>query len=195
MVTGSGQHLLTLVENEHLKASEEPTIIILRDPFNNYASFLKLIQNPNFGPLSFFPFMQYWKEYAKEIIQETNLLPNKIFISYNDWVESERYRRDVVKELELQFGLKTKFDDTIKNKMTMYGGGSSFDGLEYVNEASKMKVFDRYKFWENSFVYRKEVDTPEVKSLSEKIFGYYPFKAVEKKPVPDMQKMLDQILG
>lgn len=195
MVTGNSENILTLVENEHLQASEEPTIIILRDPFNNYASFLKLVQNPNFGPLSFFTFMEHWKEYAREVVGETNLLPNKIVISYNDWVESEKYRKDVVKEVEIQFGVKTKFDDSLHKKMTIYGGGSSFDGLEHVNEADRMKVHERYKFYENAYVYRKEVDTPEIKALSEKIFGFYPFKIVEKKPVSDMQKMLEQLLS
>lgn len=195
MVIGQSNVTLDLVENERIKESDQPSIIILRDPFNNYASFLKLTANPNFGTLAFFPFLDYWKEYANEVLANTELLKNKIFISYNDWVQSESYRRDVIKEVTCQFGVNTQFDDSLHKKMTIYGGGSSFDGLDHVNAANKMNVLERYKFYGNSFVYRKMVDTPEIKNFSEKIFGFYPFEVTDRKKVTSEQKTFQDLLG
>ncbi len=195
MVDEKADNTLDLVENEHIKSSDEPTIIILRDPYNNYASFLKLVQNPNFGPLSFFTFIEHWKEYAKEAVGDTNLLSNKITISYNDWVSSEDYRKGILERLEKKFKVETKFDDSLKNSMTVYGGGSSFDGLDFVQSANEMKVLERYKEFQGSVGYRASVDTPEIKELSERLFKFYPWKPIDKSAVADMRSIIEQILG
>ncbi len=191
MVNAAVKHTLNLKENERLPEGNEPTIIILRDPYNNFASFLKLTKNPNFGTLSFLSFMKYWVEYAKEVSGETNRLTNKVVISYNDWVDSETYRRNVVEYIGEKFGLETKFDDSLKNQMTKYGGGSSFDGLTHIRSADKMKVCERFKEFEGLRTYRGEVDTPQVRGLADKIFNFYPWPPVEKKDNSEMLRILN----
>ncbi len=195
LMDNTREHVLDIQENDHLKIGDQPAIIIIRDPFNNYASYLKLCDNPNFTTLSFFPFLQYWKEYAREAVGETNFLKNKVVISYNDWVDSQDYRKDVVAEIGKKFGIETKFDDSLKTNMTKFGGGSSFDGLMFIKDADKMKVHERFKFYESSARYRAAVDTQEIRELSDKIFRYYPWKTVEKSPDRDMWQTMNDILG
>jgi hypothetical protein len=181
MVAASPDHTIELFENELIRPSVAPTIIILRDPYNNYASYLELVKNPNYGPLSFFPILKYWQEYAREALGETNRLRNRVFISYNDWVNSEEYRKNIVAMIGSRFGIETKFDDSLFQKMTPYGGYSSFDGNTHKEDATKMKVHERWKKFENSIRYRENVDTPEIRELSEKLFNFYPLAKVEPK--------------
>lgn len=190
-----GEDILELYENERIPETDEPSIIILRDPYNNYASFSKFLNNPNYGPLSFFPILEYWTDYAKEVSGETNNLKNKYVILYNGWVDSEDYRKKVVKEIGEKFGVKLSFNDAEKNHMTPFGGGSSFDGLDFVRSANEMKVNKRYQNYESSISYRSRVDTPEMKILSEKIFGFYPWKRVEKPKSPSGNKVLEDFFS
>jgi len=184
---------LDLYENEELKASDEPVVIILRDPFNNYASFKELVKNPNYGPLSFFPFLERWKSYARECVGETNFFSNKVYITYNTWTTSLEYRKAIVDTIGRRFGVATSFDDSLRQHMTKYGGYSSFDGRTYIDSASMMKVNERYKFYEGSAAYRENVDTPEIRELSEKLFDFYPFKPLEKRDSGMTQLMFNDL--
>lgn len=195
LITTDTDTILDIKENEPIPESDEPSIVILRDPYNNFASFSRLVQNPNYGPISFFPFLKFWVDFAKEAAGETSKLSNKIFISYNDWVDSEDYRKEIVRSIEEKFHVKVLFDDSLKNHMTIYGGGSSFDGLQNVRTANMMKVHERYKYFEKSVIYRKAVDTPEIKNLSEKLFKFYPWKPVEKKSNSGTFRNLQDFFG
>jgi len=188
---GDKDTILELHENEKLPEHSEPAIIILRDPYNNFASFYKIQNNANYGSLSFFPFLEYWVAYAKEAGGDTNFLKNKVVIAYNQWVNSEDYRKQVVNEIGLKFHVKTQFNDSVKNHMTVYGGGSSFDGLNFVRSADQMKVHERYKNYEQSLLYRNRVDTHEMKVLSEKLFKFYPWVPVEKPRRDDRPQILE----
>jgi len=192
IVEGDGPKI-TVYENLRLRDEVNPSIIILRDPYNNYASYLKMIQNPNYGQFFAFPILEYWKEYAEEVIGNTNFLRNKYFINYNLWAESEEYRRNLVWEMSVIFKTKMNFDDSLKDKLSLLGGGSSFDGLEYAKTASKMKVNERYKNYADNRLYRSKVDTPEFRKLSERIFKFYPFPTVEKPQEQDMHSIMDRL--
>jgi len=187
--------LLDVHENTKLQRNEELSIIVLRDAYNSYASFLKLINTPNFGPFYTFPFMTRWTEYAQEIVGETNLLPNKIVVLYNKWVTSAEYRLEILTAIAAALELTVNFHDTTLSDLTTWGGGSSFDGLQFVKQAHQMKVMERYKEYLKSASYHRSVNTPEVAKLNEKIFDFNPFRKVEKPRELNMQNFMDEFFG
>jgi hypothetical protein len=103
-------------------------ILILRDPVNTFAS---RIRKASRGENSAYPqalnddmirIINLWKEYAREFIGETAILPNKICIYFNKWYSSVEYRKSVAASLGL------KFTDVGYNTISRIGGGSSFEG-------------------------------------------------------------------
>ena len=194
LVQGEGV-TIKILENRPIESSDRPTVVILRDPFNNYASFKKLVQSPNFGAVSFVPFLKYWTDYAKEVVGETNLLTNKIFISYNRWASSEEYRKQIILEFGNKFSIPVRFDDSLKEVVTRFGDGSSFDGFNFAYQASMMKVNERYKNYETNPLFRSEVATPEITKLSQQIFHFNPFEPVEKVIHRDAHSILDDLFG
>lgn len=148
-------------------------IIILRDPYNLFASKLNWVykekRTPN--PESFKLIISYWKQYAKEFLGETNYLKDKVPISYNLWFCSKKYRMNIARKLDLKFTDKGMYE-VAKYGPTLWG--ASFDGLSYDGNANLMKVLDRWKNFRNDNVYKKIILDDEMLSLSDKIFGEIP---------------------
>lgn len=157
------------------KSSKKFDILVLRDPFNYFASRMKLegmgLLDPNIrtrlvNKKSRNILTHLWKDYAKEYFGKTDYLKNnKIVINFNKWSEDQSYRKELARKLHL------KFSDRRMNKMTRAGPGSSFDKLKYVNDGGKMKVLERWKVMKNYPFYRAVFKDKGLVNLSNKIFG------------------------
>jgi hypothetical protein len=86
-------------------------------------------------------------------------------VSYNEWVTSVEYRREVAAALGLEF------DDRGAHKVPAAAGGSSFDGTAYDGRAEEMPVLRRWHRFITDPRFRYML-TPEVLKLSDRIFGY-----------------------
>jgi hypothetical protein len=139
-------------------------ILILRDPFNLFASRLK----SGYSQITLGTTARMWKQHAREFLgRRTYLTQERISLSYNAWVADREYRREIAHELGLSF-TDAGFDTVAKT-----GDGSSFDGLRYDRRASEMKVFDRWQQFADDERYRSLFDA-ELLELSRTIFGPWP---------------------
>lgn len=170
------------------KTKKRFNILLIRDPFNLFASRLKQVMNQNFdrskyGFLMGHPRYKYgaskpeeyvaiWKEHGKEYLGTTSYLgENKITINYNQWFLDTNYRKQIANSLGLEY--KEESLNQVVGK-TRAGGGSSFDKYEYSGKANQMKVLERWKNMVDNPDYRSLFRDPEVWKLSEQIFGNIP---------------------
>jgi len=157
------------------KSSKKFDILILRDPYNYFASRLKLeemgLYDPNIrikltNKASREILVKLWLQYAKEYLGETAYLKNnKIVINFDKWVSDKSYRQELAKKLNL------KFSDVMMNKITKSGPGSSFDKLKYADDGGKMKVLERWKVMKDYPFYRSIFEDKKLVQISNKIFG------------------------
>lgn len=148
-------------------------ILILRDPFNLFASRIRsglfrrekgLVKKA----VTLLTAKRIWKQHAREALGEKkHLRQGKIFINYNLWACDPHYRKSVATSLNIDF------TDSGFNDVSSCAGGSSFDGLNFENRADDMKVLERWKHYINDQEYKMIFDD-EVISLSHKIFGRIP---------------------
>ncbi|OZH53967.1 hypothetical protein AFK68_14040 [Hydrocoleum sp. CS-953] len=146
-------------------------LLILRDPFNLLASRLKTSSK-----VSYFlsvnsqnkTMIDLWLDYAKEYLGETNYLKhNKICINYNQWFADIDYRRQIADKLQMEFS------DLGIDKVTGFGGGSSFEGKQFDGKGTSMDVLNRWQKVSDNPQYKQFFDR-EVLEYSEKIFGHIP---------------------
>lgn len=151
-------------------------ILVLRDPYNLFASRIKMESiiiecgRKNTSPVGAITpaALKTWKTYAREFIRKTNILSNPICLNYNSWVQSIAYRKSITDRVGCCFT-----DDGI-NEVPTFGGGSSFDGETYQNNAQAMQLNERYKDYEKHDWFINLFDD-EIKSLSHQIFNFAPF--------------------
>ncbi|MEP7247703.1 MAG: hypothetical protein ABI885_29010 [Gammaproteobacteria bacterium] len=143
-------------------------ILIMRDPFNLFASRMKAGFLPGFLPRikDFDRLTELWKEHATEYLSLSNLLPApKVCINFNEWFTSTSYRAELARTLGLQFS------DTSVNAVPEFGGGSSFDGLAFQGRAQQMQITERWKEFKDDARYRTILADVEMLELSARIFG------------------------
>ena len=86
-------------------------------------------------------------------------------IHYNIWAENPDYRQQICKDLGFTY------TDAAKDQLSIFGGGSSFDGMDYIKNASDMKVNERYKEVETHPYYEMLISKhEEALALSNAIF-------------------------
>lgn len=143
-------------------------IIVLRDPYNNYASRLQFkIRNLN-KIINWMDF-NLWIQFAKEFIGETNFIGNNCLkINYNEWFKNIEYRRSIGKKICSHF--KTEYFDNDIEAVRGFGGGSSFDGLRFNGKASKMKVLERWKTLIHHKQFEPIIKNKQIAELTKKIF-------------------------
>jgi hypothetical protein len=147
-------------------------LMVLRDPFNNFASLVRWGRDGEDGPSpeTLRVWVERWKTYAREYLGMTDFMPpEKIGFSYNAWFTEQHERRKLADTLGLDFS-----DEGI-DEVTAWGAsrGSSFDGLSYDGRAREMGVLERFRSYEDDAFYRSLFD-PEIIDLSERIFGEVP---------------------
>jgi hypothetical protein len=138
-------------------------ILILRDPFNLFASLLKSgrmrADNREY-------IVDLYKQYAREFLGDTQLLKHqKVCINYNKWFTDSAYRSDVAKKL----GFSTS--KQAYTKVPGIGGGSSFSGQDFNNKGDNMQVLERWKSYITDPFYRDSLNDIELRQLSDQIFG------------------------
>ncbi|MEB3230907.1 MAG: hypothetical protein VKJ64_07860 [Leptolyngbyaceae bacterium] len=110
-------------------------ILIVRDPYNFFASRLKRIDGLT-GVKDIGFIINSLKEIMREAIQiEADPNGTNLVIKYNQWFSDKQYR----KSLSEQLG--GKFDDSSLDQVSSVGGGSSFDGTRF-NSKKKLKLQD-----------------------------------------------------
>ncbi|MEL6493066.1 MAG: hypothetical protein AAFQ95_24200 [Cyanobacteria bacterium J06621_3] len=84
--------------------------------------------------------VQMWLAYAKEFVGESTYLKrNRICVNYSQWCADTDYRRELSAQLEIPFS------DAGLDKVSSFGGGSSFDGIGLSSRAKSMSVTDRWR--------------------------------------------------
>jgi len=136
-------------------------ILIMRDLFNWLASKIKGGQADNLVEL-----LLSWESQAREYLGLTNNLLPKILINYNRWCQDLDYRQELAGELGADTFLASW------EKMLIHGGGSSFDGLNYATNASRMDLLKRFEYFKDDNQYRDIIaQNRHLVALSEQIFG------------------------
>lgn len=152
-------------------------VLILRDPYNLFASRLKKERDFRRNRYSLHcpqerrALINLWKSYAKEFLGDSSVIAteNKVPISYNRWFTDREYRRRLAERLGLEF------TDDGASQVLPIGGGSSFDRIEKNAEASKMKVLERWRHFQDDPVFTSIFkNDDELTSLSQRIFGDIP---------------------
>ena len=146
-------------------------VLILRDPFNLFASKLRWAYGKqNLAPdLAHFSVLrELWKVYAHEFLNETNYLPNRVSISYNDWFLSRDYRDRLGRQLGF-INRDLCIDEVAKWGPTMWG--DSFDGLQYDGQARRMKVMERWREYQHDEFFCALFQDEELWDLSRRLFG------------------------
>lgn len=140
---------------ETLVSEKDTKIVILRDPFNNFAS---LIHSGRMQSKGRGKYMKWWKDHARKFLHDEGVMG----INFNKFVSSKEYRLQIANELNIQS------DESVLDEVAYHG--SSFDGFEYAGKARQMKVLERWKkVWDNP-LFHKCIDR-EILSLAGKIFN------------------------
>jgi hypothetical protein len=136
-------------------------LLVLRDARNLFASRLA----SGYGWLDDELVARVWCQHAREFLGPRRSLPQeRLMLSYNDWVTSANYRRQVAEVLGLEF------DDSAARAVPPVAGGSSFDGTTYDGRAGEMPVLHRWRRFVDDARFHRLL-TPEVIGLSDRIFG------------------------
>lgn len=156
------------------KSARKYYAVILRDPFNLFAS--RYVWTFAQGAL-FREDMNYrsqiiniWKTHAKCFLAfEKSYNPDndiiKLGINYSRWVLDMEYRKELSQRLGLKF-TENKLDE-VKN----YGGGSSFEGLDNSNTDRK-KYLERFTSLTEDDNFKSIFQDSEILDLSQEIFGH-----------------------
>ena len=143
-------------------------ILVLRDPYNLFASRLKKSINEGtpevwwIGPGS----VRTWIQHAREFMNKTNLLgEGLVAVSYNHWFTDIDYRKGISHKLGLEF-----VDDGFL-MVPSHGGGSSFDGTSQDRSANSMRVLERWQEFRGVERYEEIFENEELVRLSREIFG------------------------
>lgn len=146
-------------------------ILILRDPRNLFASRIRkagIVNNPAYSTdkKSLQRVLDLWKIHAREFLGMTSRLEGKkVFIYYNTWFSSEAYRRKISQQLHL------KFTDKGFNKVSNWGGGSSFDSTHFNGQSAGMNVLGRQQQLtdDEKIILLSVLEDEELLELSERI--------------------------
>jgi hypothetical protein len=142
-------------------------IVILRDFYNTYASRFEKKRNEKSEywirmRWRFYDDTYLWKNLAGQFYDELNLS-----INYNRWFKETQYR------IETSERIGCAFSDEGLNKVSHFGGGSSFDERKYDGDANKMNVLKRWTNYYNDKEYVEKIFCDdEARYLNRKIFGF-----------------------
>jgi len=154
--------------DEFLGPSQDRTdLVILRDPFNLFASRLR----SSYSGVTPLTAVRIWKQHARQVLGQRKLFTQPyLAILYNRWVSDREYRQQVAAKLGLPF------TDADFHRVASTAGGSSFDGLQYDGAAHRMSVLDRWQHYIDEPAYLNLFDE-ELLELSAAIFGELPAAA------------------
>ncbi len=165
-------------EQDILPHAKIKHILLLRDPYNLFASRLGRLENTtrthkptSLRRLPWDNVIELWKTHAREYLGETHHLPPGVIgISFNDWFKSKAYRDRLLHD---HFGVEKNLDRGIDN-VENFAGGSTFDLLKYNGSAQEMEVLNRWQAYRNDRFFQKLTSDRELQALSERIFDVHP---------------------
>ena len=139
-------------------------VVILRDPYNLFASRIKHYNRMLDSGVLFDKegVTLLWREYAEFFVGKPS---GVILVSYNRFVSDKGYRQ------ELSEKLGGSFNDSTIDRIDENARGSSFDGMSFDGKASEMRVFDRWKVYKDNKDFRA-LFTKEIRDLAKKIFNF-----------------------
>jgi len=137
-------------------------ILLLRDPFNTFASRRKspLIGHSHPDYFSGLTLPQLYLQYLRAFSRSDAGFPKSeptIFVHFNRWVCDRDYRRSLALQLQLNFT-----DEGFQN-VSQFGGGSSFDTT---TEAMELRLDDRWRAFEDDIAYVRLFRNPVLTELS-----------------------------
>ncbi len=139
-------------------------IVILRDPFNLFASRLR----SSYSGVTPLTAVRIWKQHARQVLGQRRLFTQPyLAVLYNRWASDAAYRQRIVAKLGL------RFTDANFRRVASTAGGSSFDGLQFDGSADRMSVLDRWQHYIDEPAYLNLFDE-EMLQLSAEIFGELP---------------------
>lgn len=126
-------------------------ILVLRDPWNQFASHLELIKRHGRKIIFRDPddIADIWVRYVRYAIRHRCEI-----IHFNEWVNEPFYRKRLCRRLEI------RPDPTTLDQVPRNGGGSSFGTL------NQTELSDRWKEWRDDPVWKHMVTLPRVKVVS-----------------------------
>ena len=155
------------INNTILKAFKSPfifnkPIVVIRDFRNWAASCIKMALRDN-------KIIEDVINNDKVSVYKDHLLnydkPDCYYVIFNDWATSKLYRQAICNDLGYTF------TDSAKDQLSIFGGGSSFTGMDYLKNASQMDVNNRYQELEEHPYYEMIMSKhEEVLNLSDSIF-------------------------
>lgn len=143
------------------------TILLLRDPYNTLASLLHnhmAIENRKYR-VPMYNLKNLWLQYAREYLGKTNYLGDSIKISFNEWFQDKEYRMMISAWLGLDY------NESGLNRVSNFGGGSSFDKLKFNGKAQHMKVLSRWPQYRTDPKMVELINNPRIRNISKHIFG------------------------
>lgn len=139
-------------------------IVLLRDPFNLFASLMKAKM---IEPDDAEHFRSVYKQYSNTFIDHQQATRNDfVCINYNEWFCDADYRKSVASAI----GFET--DGRPNQRVREEGAGSSFDGLSLDGDATRLKVLERWKHFEEDPIYLRFLNDSELISLASQIFDF-----------------------
>ena len=148
------------------------TLLVLRDPYNLFASRLKWFHGRGEPPTAerFEEFRILWKLHAGEFLGITHWLPDAVHVRYNDWFRSRAYRDELAGRIG--FGNADRGVESIARwGPALAKRPATFDGLAYDGRAQEMKVLERWKEYEEDPFFRALFADEELVELSRRVFG------------------------
>lgn len=145
-------------------------LLILRDPFNLFASRIKsgLITghytHHGTRPISVLTLKRIYKQHAREFLGKKKYLKNRVLINFNRWTAEKEYRKAIAQELNISFS------DKGFTEVMDVAGGSSFDGTKFCGNASGMDLNNRWKEFASDEFFWSFFDE-ELVELAREIFG------------------------
>jgi hypothetical protein len=166
-------HEQETIEDSKNEASKYPwfvkpkTVVIIREFKNWVASCVKMSHRDK-KPVTEEISQSTIKLYDNHITSylEDQSPERPVFILFDKWATDVEYREKVCEELSLTF------TDTAKEQLSIFGGGSSFDNMNFLKNAGVMDVTNRYKAMEKDPYYRAYINmNTEVLLKSREIFA------------------------
>jgi hypothetical protein len=140
---------------------ERTDVLILRDPYNLFASRIQ----SDIGTVSNTVAIRIWKQHAREFLGLRRRLNQRpVLVNYNRWCSERRYRRELARQLRLEF------TDGRVHDVPRAGNGSSFDGRRFDGRAGRMRTHERWMHFANDPAYHALFDD-DVQALAGQIFG------------------------
>lgn len=134
-------------------------VIVLRDPYNWLASRYR----------GEFPIddsvIEGWCSQCREALRETEFLSNPLVVNYDHWFADPDYRQQLSHQAKLP-GAEPGIGE-----ITNFGGGSSFTGLEFRDQATRMDVLHRWKHFEDDRQFQSFFSSyPQLEEYSDRLF-------------------------